>query len=155
MGLAPARDADLVPLLGLDLDALDPAVVEQVDAVLEVAPGQLVLEAPAIDLVRGLRRAERRSELDPSGEVAVVARRVEIAETHLVQVVDLQVLLHPDLLAEVVRTQLDGGLTHLEGRLRGATPALLRNEDARLRPRHLYLAAQGQAASPPPRMMTS
>src|SRR6266702_2074903 len=80
-------------------------------------PGELVLEPAAVDLVVVVRREVRRPELDAPRQVGVVTGGLEEAQTVLLQMGLVQVLLHAQHLGEVVRARRDRRLTHLERRL--------------------------------------
>jgi hypothetical protein len=131
-GVPVAAHGQLVCVVA-EVHVLHATAVEEVHAGREVAPSQLVLEAAAVELVGGNRREERRSVLHPLREVAVVARGPEVAQRHLVQLLLLQVVLHPDHFGEVVRPGLDRRLADLESGLGRLTLTLLGGEDRRLR----------------------
>jgi hypothetical protein len=148
-GLVAVREGHLVPV-GAELHVLDPGAAAYLHAGGLVAGGELVLEASPVELVRGNRRLERHAPLDALGKVGVVAGREEVAEPDLVQLVGLDVVLHTDHFPEVVGAQLDGGLTDLEGGLRGRTLALLEDQDRGVGALLLQLQAQGQGRKPAP-----
>ena len=141
------RDARLLVLLaqldgvgvGADLDVLHAPAAERLGAVLQAAPEELVLEAPAIDLVRVGREVRGRAELDPLRDVAVVAGGQEEPEAVLAELRLLEVIPHADHLAVVVRAHLDARLADLEGSLRSRLRPLVRHQHASLGPGQLEL----------------
>src|SRR5207245_8564381 len=105
----------------------------------QIAPGELVLEAAPVELVRGKLRTEGRAVLRAPRDVAVVARGEEEAHTHLRELLALDVILEAEHPGEVVRADLERRLSHLERRFRRRPFALLGHEDRRFRPRLLEL----------------
>jgi predicted RecB family endonuclease len=64
-------------------------------------------------------------------EIAVVARGEEEAQAGLLEVLGVEVVLHPDVL-EIAGGRLHSRFAHLERRLRGRSVALLGDENRSL-----------------------
>ena len=126
------------------------ACAEARDARVEVARGELVLEPATVELVGRSRRPERRPVLRPLGDVGVVPRREPEADTHLRELVLVDVVLEPEDAREVVGADLETRLADLEGRLGRRSLALLRNHDGGLRPRALELKRERQPGQTAP-----
>src|SRR5688572_7648322 len=141
-------ERDLV-LLGSQLDLLDAPATEGVRAGLAAAPEELVLEAPAVDLVREGVEVRRRAELDPLRDVAVVPGRQVEAKPELAKLLLLEVVAHADNLAVVVSAVLDARLAHLEGRVGRGLEALVGDQHAGVWALALQLKRHRQAGEAP------
>ncbi len=123
------RHEDRVPVR-TQLDVLHPPSAERVRPRLLRPAEQLVLEPPAVDLVRERVEVARRAELDALGDVRVVAGRQEEAQPELPLLVALEMVAHADHLAVVVGADLDARLADLESRLGRGLGTLVGDQDA-------------------------
>src|SRR5206468_4221727 len=102
--------------------------VEHGRAQVRVRLEQKVLEPPAIDLERGDRREIRRADLDPLGEIPIVAVREEVPQAELLEVLGPEMQLEAQPLLKIVGADLDARLAHLERGLRNRMRPLLDDE---------------------------
>ena len=117
---------------------------------LDVPARELVLEAPAIELIRRDGRERGIPPFDALRDVAVVAGGKEKAKSRLEQLVLLDVVLHVADAREVVGADLYGGLADLERRLGRWSGPLLGDEDRCLGSLALELERERQAREPAP-----
>ena len=137
-------DADRV-VQGIQSDVFHRAVVEHLDAALAQLGEQQVLEPAAIELERRHRRKHRRSQLHAPGDIAIVPLREEVPQPELLQLAGAQVRLElePDL--QVVRADLDRGLTDFERRFANRVLALFDDQHADVRCFEVQLTRQREA----------
>ena len=156
----------LLPVTGFDADRvvqrierelLHRAVVEHIDAGRPQLGEQQVLEPAAIELERRHRRKHRRSQLDAPGQIAIVALREEVPQAELLQLACAQVRFELQHDLQIVRADLDRGLTDFERGFADRVLALLDDQHPHVRCFEVQLARQreaGKAAAENDRVVT-
>src|SRR5206468_2484293 len=134
--------------IAVERDRLHAALVDDVGAELRVGLQQKILEASAVELKRRDRREPRRSELDASRQLAVIAVRKKVAEPELLELRGAQMRLEPQSLLKIVRADLDARFADLERRLGHRVLPSFRDEDVQLRRFHPQLAREASAREP-------